>query len=190
MERFAIVVVLIALAAPASARPFVAKADDFKCLLEGTKAPGKHFFVFHRRKAALKKALHEIETGKFGKKGLPVGTIVQLVPFEAMVKRGGKFNRAGDGWEFFSLHDNADGTTTIVSRGTTDVLSAFTHTSCQDCHQRLAADHDSICEFVEGTSGIGLTDDLLAIIQNGDPRCGAAMRAAEAVPGAAAFAPR
>jgi hypothetical protein len=171
MKRLAIVLVLLGLAAPAPARQFVATADDFQCLLDGTQAPGKHFFVFHRKKAALRKALHKIETAKFGKKGLPVGTILQLVPFEAMVKRGGKFNREGNGWEFFSLHDNADGTTTIVSRGMADVLSAFTHTSCQDCHQRLAADHESICEYVQGTAGIGLTDDLLAIIQNGDPRC-------------------
>ena len=170
MERLAIALMLIGLAAPVGARQFIAKADDFRCLLDGTKAPGMHFYVFHRKKAALKKAMHKLTTGTLGK-GLPVGTIVQLVPFEAMVKRGGKFNRDGNGWEFFSLKPNADGTTEILARGTTDLLSAFTHTSCQGCHQQLAADHDSICEFVKGTSGIGLTDDLLAIIQNGDPRC-------------------
>src|SRR5262249_724792 len=150
---------------------FIATADDFQCLLDGTKVPGKHFFVFHRKKAALKKALHKIETGKLGRKGLPVGTIVQLVPFEALVKRGGKFNRDGHGWEYFSLNPKTDGTTEILKRGGAEVLGAFTHTSCQNCHERLAAQHDAICEFVQGTEGIGLTDDLLAVLQNSDPRC-------------------
>jgi hypothetical protein len=170
MKRLAIVLVLLGLAAPAAARHFVAEADDFQCLLDGTKASGKHFFVFHRRKAALKKALHKIETGKLGK-GLPVGTILQLVPFEAMVKRGGKFNRQGHGWEYFSLNPKADGTSEILARGQSEVLGAFTHSSCQTCHENHAAQHDAICEFVQGTEGIGLTDDILAVLQNGDPRC-------------------
>jgi hypothetical protein len=170
MKRLPIVLVLLALAAPATARQFVADIEDFQCLLDGTKAPGKHFFVFHRKQRALKKALHKIETGKMGK-GLPVGTILQLVPFEAMVKRGGKFNREGHGWEYFSLNVKADGTTEILARGQSEVLGAFTHSSCQTCHENLAAQHDAICEFVQGTEGIGLTDDILAVLQNGDPRC-------------------
>ena len=44
--------------------------------------------------------------GKLGK-GYPVGTILQLFPFEAMAKRGGKFNKAGHGWEYFTLKPNA-----------------------------------------------------------------------------------
>ena len=170
MKRLAIVLVLLGLAASAPARQFVAKPETFQCLLDGTKAPGKHFYVFHRNKAALRRALHKIETDKMGN-GLPVGTVLQLVPFEAMVKRGRKFNRDGHGWEYFSLNPKADGTTEIILRGKTEVLSAFTHTSCQDCHENRAAQHDAICEFVQGTAGIGLTDDLLAVLQNADPRC-------------------
>jgi hypothetical protein len=170
VKRLAIALVVLGLVAPAPARQFVAKPETFQCLLDGTKASGKHFYVFHRNKTALRRALHKIETGKMGK-GLPVGTVLQLVPFEAMVKRGGQFNREGHGWEYFSLNPKADGTTEIVLRGQTEVLSAFTHTSCQNCHENLAAHRDAICEFVQGPAGIGLTDDLLAVIQNGDPRC-------------------
>jgi hypothetical protein len=36
-------------------------------------------------------------------KRYPVGTIVQVFPFEAVVKRGGGFNPSGGGWEFFNL---------------------------------------------------------------------------------------
>lgn len=170
MERLAIALMLIGLAAPAGARQFVASTRDFHCLFDGTKVPGKHFFVFHRKKAALKRALHKLETGKLGK-GLPVGTVLQLVPQEAMVMRGGKFNRDGHGWEYFSLNPKSDGTSEILARGTSEVTGAVTHTSCQTCHERFAADHDAICEFVIGTAGIGLTDDFLSIIQNADPRC-------------------
>ncbi len=170
MERLAIVLVLLALVAPVGAHEFIATPNDFHCLFDGTKVPGKHFFVFHRKKAALKKALHKLETGKLGE-GLPRGTVLQLVPQEAMVMRGGKFNRDGHGWEYFSLDPKSDGTSEILARGTSEVTGAVTHTSCQKCHEMFAADHDAICEFVIGTAGIGLTDDFLALIQNADARC-------------------
>jgi hypothetical protein len=38
-------------------------------------------------------------------------------------------------------------------------------------HQMLAKDHDSICEFVIGAEGLGFTDEQLAQLQAGDPRC-------------------
>jgi hypothetical protein len=45
----------------------------------------------------------------------PVGTIIQVFPFEAMVKRGGGFNHDGGGWEFFNL-EVAPGGTRIAGR--------------------------------------------------------------------------
>jgi len=86
-----------------------------------------------------------------------------------MAKRGGKFNQEGNGWEYFKLKPNRDGTTEIIARGTTDVLN-FQNSSCQACHQRLAADHDSVCEFVTGPAGIGLTEDFVRALQ-ADVRC-------------------
>jgi hypothetical protein len=46
----------------------------------------------------------------------PVGTVVQLIPDEAMVKRYVGFNAASDDWEFFNLSTSASGTT-INQRG-------------------------------------------------------------------------
>jgi hypothetical protein len=164
----ALVMVLL-VAAAAYAREFVAEADDFQCLTAGTKAPGKHFYISNLKKRKLKKALRKTETGKVGK-GYPVGTILQLFPFEAMVKRGGKFNREGHGWEYFQLKITPDGQTEISKRGTAEVIG-LTGTSCQNCHEQLAADHDAICEFVIGAEGLGLTEEMITALQAGDVRC-------------------
>ena len=159
----------LALAAPAHAREFVAEVGNFRCLTDGVRAPGKSFYIFHAKRGALARAVRKTERGKLGK-GYPVGTILQLFPFEAMAKRGGRFNREGNGWEYFKLHVAADGTTEILARGKSEV-TGLTGTSCQDCHQNTAADHDSVCEFVIGASGLGLTDEQIRAFQASDARC-------------------
>ena len=158
---------ITALAVPAIAKEFVAQPKDFRCLTDGVQPQGKRFRIFGKKRI-VKKALRKTTTGKLGK-GYPVGTILQLFPFEAMAKRGGKFNKEGNGWEYFKLKPNADGTTEILARGTTDVLN-FQNSSCQACHQRIAPDHDSVCEFVIGPEGIGLSDELVRGLQK-DVRC-------------------
>lgn len=170
-SSFALVAVLLCLALvrPALAgHEFVAQAGDFKCLTDGVRAPGMSFYISHKRKAALKKAVAKTKSGKLGKKGYPVGTILQLLPFEAMVKRGGKFNPAGHGWEYFKINV-VDGETQISARGGVEVANFIG--SCQGCHENLAAAHDAVCEFVVGASGLGLTAEQLAALQAGDPRC-------------------
>jgi hypothetical protein len=176
----AIALVLVGLAAPAFARrEFVATPEDFKCLLDGTKAPGKTFYIFGPRRAVVKKAIRKtrlvtkaLQAGRTPKlgKGYPVGTILQLFPFEAMAKRGGTFNPEGHGWEYFKIRPNADGTSEIIARGTGDVIG-ITGSSCQTCHEKLASGHDSVCEFVVGASGLGFTDEQIAAFQASDPRC-------------------
>jgi hypothetical protein len=158
---------IAALAVPAIAKEFVAQPKDFRCLTDGAQPEGKRFHIFGKKRI-VKKALRKTNTGRLGK-GYPVGTILQLFPFEAMAKRGGKFNKEGGGWEYFKLKPNPDGTTEILKRGTADVTN-FRDDSCQECHQRQAKDHDSVCEFVIGPEGIGLTDDLVRALQT-DARC-------------------
>jgi hypothetical protein len=171
MNRAIVVALVLAgLAVPAFAkREFVAEVDDFKCLTDGARVPGKSFFIFHAKRAALKKAVRKTKRGKLGK-GYPVGTILQLFPFEAMAKRGGGFNPEGDGWEYFKLSIADDGTTTIVARGGAEV-TGITGGSCQTCHLQLAAEHDSVCEFVVGAEGLGLTAEQIAAFQASDRRC-------------------
>ena len=157
----------VATAAPAK-REFVAQAKDFKCLTDGAQAPGKLFYIFNKHRRLRTKAVRMTETGKLGK-GYPRGTILQVFPFEAMVKRGGDYNPAGDGWEFFKLHIAPDGQTAIVARGEAEVTNLAG--SCQGCHMRLAAQHDAVCEFVIGAAGLGLTDAQVRALQAGDARC-------------------
>jgi hypothetical protein len=62
-----------------------------------------------------------------------VGTILQLFPFEAMVKRGGRFNPEGHGWEFFKLRvDERTGRRSW--RGGSEVTNLFG--SRQGCHMK------------------------------------------------------
>src|SRR5258708_39221050 len=52
----------------------------------------------------------------------PTGSVIQLIPGEAMVKRDRGFNAATHDWEFFELDVSKDGTR-IRKRGTTDVVN-------------------------------------------------------------------
>lgn len=150
-------------------RQFVAQAEDFKCLTDGVRADGMNFYISHKKRRMLAKAVAKTKKGKLGKKGYPVGTILQLLPFEAMVKRGGKFNPEGHGWEYFRIRVTPDGHTEILARGGAEVANVIG--SCQGCHENLAAAHDAVCEFVIGAAGLGLTQEQLEAIQASDTRC-------------------
>jgi hypothetical protein len=99
----------------------------------------------------------------------PVGTVLQLVPTEAMVKRRAGFNPDSNDWEFFSLQASAEGTT-IVQRGTTDVVNAF-NGNCFDCHKLAEPQWDLICEDTHGCDPLPIGPDIIEQIQNSDPRC-------------------
>jgi len=170
MKRLAAatLVVLVLATGALAKREFVAQADDFQCLTNGVHAPDKLFYVFHKSRRLRMKALRKATTGKLGK-GFPKGTILQVFPIEAMVKRGGRFNREGGGWEYFRLSITADGKTEIVARGGPEVANPAG--SCQGCHTRVAPDHDSVCEFVIGAAGLHLTDEQVRAFQATDQRC-------------------
>jgi len=146
-----------------------AKPRDFKCLLKGKKPEGKDFYVFNRNRAKLRKAVAMSQTGELPGKGYPVGTILQVLPFEAMIKRRAGFNPEGNDWEFVRLAPLADGRTQIRADGKGEVTNALG--SCQACHKALAQHYDLVCGFVVGAAGLGLTEEQLAQIQASDPRC-------------------
>jgi hypothetical protein len=146
-----------------------AKPEDFRCILDGVKAEGKNFYIFHRSKRKLRRAVKMTRTGKIPKAGYPVGTILQLFPFEAMIKRRRSFNPEGNGWEFVRLTVTSDGHTEVLQTGKGEVANAAG--SCQGCHVQVAPNHDLVCEFVIGTSGLRLTDAQVQAIQAADSRC-------------------
>lgn len=99
----------------------------------------------------------------------PPGSIVQLVPGEAMVKHHAGYNAATKDWEFFELEPSAAGTKIRV-RGATDVVNQFGG-NCLSCHAQAEAKWDMICEQTHGCAPIPVTPVMARAIQNTDPRC-------------------
>ena len=98
----------------------------------------------------------------------PVGTILQLVPFEAMVKHPReKFPRT-NGWEFFALEVSATGTK-IRDRGDS-VVNLSQGKTCLSCHQP-AARFDFVCEKGHGCDPIPFNDQAINALQQADARC-------------------
>lgn len=98
----------------------------------------------------------------------PPGSVVQLVPQEAMVKREAGFSAATGDWEFFALGTTADGTE-IQDRGTTETVNAF-GLNCLGCHAP-AAGFDYICEQDHGCDSLPLSSEQFEALQDSDPRC-------------------
>ena len=99
----------------------------------------------------------------------PVGSMVQLVPTEVMIKQPEGTSPATNDWEFFELNVSAEGSE-IVTRGFTDVINRFGG-NCLDCHIKAEPQWDMICEQGHGCDPLPLSREMLVGIQQGDPRC-------------------
>jgi hypothetical protein len=138
-------------------------ASDFVNLKDMTAVRG--FFIANRL-GHLQEALAVADNPKGGV--YPVGTIIQLIPTEAMVKRRAGFDPATHDWEFFSLNVSASGTT-IVSRGGQQVINRFGG-SCANCHSQAAPQFDSVCEHDHGCAPLPVSDAVIKGVQQADPR--------------------
>ena len=150
-------------AAPKPRQDFVAQADDFRNV--HTMTPVRGFFLDNRL-GHLDEAVSVANSPSGGT--YPVGTIIQLVPQEAMVKRQKGFSPATRDWEFFFLSVSAAGTT-IETRGTADVVNRFGG-NCASCHQAAAARFDGVCEQTHGCATLPVGPDVLHAVQESDPR--------------------
>ena len=99
----------------------------------------------------------------------PPGTLVQIVPGEAMVKREAGFNVATNDWEFFALDVSAEGTK-IASRGGEEVKTPFGQ-DCLSCHAQAEPKWDMVCETGHGCAPIPITRDMIVALQKTDKRC-------------------
>jgi hypothetical protein len=99
----------------------------------------------------------------------PVGSVIQLIPQEAMVKRAPGFDPESNDWEFFTLDVTATGTT-IVTRGGSEVINRFSGTSCAGCHSAAEPQFDFVCEDNHGCAPLPVGDDVIKSIQDADPR--------------------
>lgn len=107
----------------------------------------------------------------------PVGSIVQLVPTEAMVKRAPGFSAQTNDWEFFDLEISPQGTK-ILTRGHADVVNRFGG-NCLECHQKAEPQWDMICSTDHGCDPIPINDAMIRALQKTDPRCEATELTAE-----------
>jgi len=142
----------------------VMQAEDFVSLQDMTTVRG--FFVDNRL-GHLDEAVAVANSPDGGV--YPVGTVIQLVPQEAMVKRAPGFDPASNDWEFFSLDVSPAGTT-ILTRGGAEVINRFGGTSCADCHKKAEPKWDFVCEQDHGCDPLPIADDVIFAIQRADPR--------------------
>jgi hypothetical protein len=146
------------------AEDIVVTEKSFSCIRDWPKIRNTH--IKHADPAKLKEAMR-IFKDSVPDKEYPVGTFLQLLPGEAMVKHPrAKFSKTG-GWEFFAL-DLSERGTKIKSRG--DKVVNFQGVACISCHQP-AAKFDFVCERTHGCAPIPLDDQKIAELQAADPRC-------------------
>ena len=99
----------------------------------------------------------------------PVGSVLQLVPTEVMVKREKGFNAATRDWEFFELDVSPSGST-IRTRGFVEVVNRFGG-NCFTCHIRARPQWDLVCDTTHGCDPIPITIAMTGALQRTDPRC-------------------
>ncbi|HEX5229271.1 MAG TPA: hypothetical protein VFW44_16260 [Bryobacteraceae bacterium] len=153
------------LVATLSADDVVITAKSFGCVLDLPKV--RNTRIQNPDPEKLKEAIR-IFRDSVPNQDYPKGTILQLIPTEAMVKHDRADFPKSNGWEFFALKVSADGTT-IVDRGD-KVINASLKKPCLDCHAP-GAKFDFVCEKNHGCAPIPVTDQQIAAAQAADPRC-------------------
>ena len=143
---------------------FEMQASDFVNIHDMTAVRG--FFVDNKL-GHLDEAL-AVANDTEGGGAYPVGTVIQLIPQEAMVKRAPGFSPETNDWEFFALTVSAEGTE-ITTRGGADVINQFGG-SCADCHSLAREEFDFVCEKDHGCEPLPIGDDVIHSVQESDPR--------------------
>lgn len=172
-----------AVTAPAELPELNIDAASFRCLGEMTAV--RHFFVDN----LLGELDATIAVAASTDGGVyPPGTVLQLVPTEAMVKHRPGWNAATRDWEFFELDVTAEGSS-IRNRGFVDVVNRFGG-NCFGCHIKAEPQYDLVCERDHGCDDIPITREQIAEIQAADPRCASPAAGANVEPGTAQAARR
>src|ERR1700733_6511606 len=147
------IMLLVGRAAPAeklAVDSFSIGDRSFRCITQMTHV--RHFYVDNlagNLKGTLKAA--ESTTGAT----YPVGSVLQLVPTEAMVKRAQGFNAATHDWEFFDLDVSPEGSK-IRTRGFVEVNNRFGG-NCFGCHIKAHPEWDLVCDNNHGCDPIPIT---------------------------------
>lgn len=153
---------------PAAPAEKVVKVDDnsFQCMRK-TMLPVRHFYVDN----LLGNQAGTVAAANAPKGAIyPAGSVVQLVPTEAMVKREAGFSPATGDWEFFELEVNDKGSK-IGKRGFAEVNNRFGK-NCFTCHVPARDPWDFICETGHNCEAIPIDHKMTGALQRSDPRCG------------------
>jgi hypothetical protein len=154
----------VAAAAPAAPKPLEITEASFSCIRDLKPVRGFYVGNLLGDMEGTLAAANNADGAKY-----PPGSVVQLVPGEAMVKHHPGYNAATNDWEFFELDALPTGTKIRV-RGATDVVNQFGG-NCLTCHAQAEAKWDMICEQGHGCAPIPVTPVMARAIQNTDPRC-------------------
>lgn len=138
-------------------------ASTFQCITKMNAV--KHFFVDN----LAGDLTGTVAVAQEGRGQFPEGTVLQLIPNEAMVKQQKGFSPGTNDWEFFALETNKDGTK-IVSRGAEETNN-FLGLNCFECHKAARAEFDLVCEQDHGCVPLPLTRPMFHAVQHTDPRC-------------------
>ncbi len=138
-------------------------AQSFRCITEMTRV--RQFYVDNLL-ANLDATLTTANSATGGT--YPAGTVIQLVPTEAMVKRDKGVSPVTHDWEFFELDISSDGTE-IRKRGFAEVANRFGN--CFACHIQARPQWDLVCEKDHGCAPIPVTRAMIGALQRTDPRC-------------------
>lgn len=143
-------------------------ATDFECIANWDQVLG---FRITNKLGHLEEALAVAQSPNGGV--YPVGTIIQHLPTEAMVKRAAGFSPETKDWEFFVLALSPEGETTISARGTTEIMTMGN--TCASCHSMAPDQWDFICNTWGneggGNCGFDFMDSFLEQELAGDTRC-------------------
>jgi hypothetical protein len=139
------------------------EASDFTCIKDGTRV---HQFFMSNPLGHLDQAIAVADSPRGGT--YPVGTIIQLIPQEAMVKRAAGWNPETSDWEFFLLAIDGD-QTTIEARGGAEVRNPVG--SCFECHAMAEPQWDLVCEDDHGCEALPIDDLIIQMLQDADTRC-------------------
>ncbi len=144
--------------------PIVATEASFQCITHMTPVRGFYVSNLLGHLDATLKAARSPDGAVY-----PPGSIVQLVPTEAMVKLRPGSSPVTRDWEFIELDVNAQGST-IRHRGYADVVNRFGG-NCFGCHAAAQPQWDMICETTHGCAPVPLTRAMIEALQRSDPRC-------------------
>lgn len=169
MKQIRILILMIAssltLSQPGHAQGLSVSAENFGCMLDMQSVRG--FYVDNLIAGQLDATL---AVANAGEGEYPPGSVVQLVPGEAMVKHPKGYSAVTKDWEFFELDVSTEGTR-IGKRGFAEVVNRFGG-NCLGCHIKAEPQFDMICEQGHGCDPIPLTAQVTNLLQKTDARCG------------------